>query len=105
MGAFEGMNEELKKANADEDPTVQMILANVKTMKELAATAAEGGMDYPAFKAFLMDKSKDQVDMLSGIVSAPPEEITDTVPPAMLAKIQELALLVKERVLAGITPE
>lgn len=102
---FEGMNEELGRANADEDPTVQMIVANVKTLKDMAAKAAEGGMDYAVFKDFLMEKSTEQVQMLSGIMSNPPEEITDTVPEAMLAKIQEFAVLVQKAVLDGLNPE
>merc|ERR1712054_747569 len=43
--------------------------------------------------------------MLSGILSNPPEEITDTVPEGMLAKIQEFAVLVQQAVIDGINPD
>merc|ERR1712023_208433 len=83
------MTSELQQISGDEDmpPALEMALADAKKMKEFAETEGAAGADFDKFKSFNKSVIEGRIEFLQNLINS--EEVTDTVPPPIYAKIKE----------------
>merc|ERR1711998_16075 len=87
--ALEEMTAELKKVQNDEDipPPLLMLIDDAHKIKAFAEAEGEQGADYEKFKDFNMKLIEGRMELLKQMINS--EDVTDTVPPGIYAKIKE----------------